>query len=86
MLTIYGTINDLVKFVKQRNYPKCGVLLRSAKTELPLAAYAYDGWFGGVVISRRAARLGAKPSHAYNDSDKAYRILKKSVDGGLYLV
>jgi len=85
MITIHGTMNDLVKYVRDRNFPKSAILLLSAKTGLPLGAYAHDGNSKGNVYSRRDIRSQLKagrvirPSHSYGGSDNAFNVLINSV-------
>jgi len=81
METIYGTMKDLHDYVRNGNFPKFSILLRSLKTGLPLGAYASDGRSGGEIWSRKRVRAGALgPSHLYGSSDAAFRILKSSVE------
>lgn len=57
MKTIYGTVKDLSDYVKSCGLPKYSILLRSIKTDLPLAAWVYDGYSGGAIITRRRPSL-----------------------------
>jgi len=89
MITINGTFLDLIRFIKDRNYPKYAVLLLSPKTDLPMGAYAPDGGAGGKIWSRRSLQAQSKkdltindPSHCYSNNDRAYRILMASVKKG----
>lgn len=81
MKTIYGTMKDLKEFIKEHEYPKYSVLLRSEKTDLPLGAYVYDGGAGGYIFSRREIRkrYHLPPSHRYACSCAAYDILVGSL-------
>lgn len=80
MKTIYGTLGDLKKFIKDRGSPQYAVLLRSAKTELPMAAWVYNGYSSGAIYTRRSLKsLKFEPSHNYANNQLAFNILKNSV-------
>lgn len=80
MKTIYGTLKDLKQYIKDCNYPKYSVLLKSIKTDLPLAAYVYDGYSGGSIHTRRSIRTSkVEPGHNYANNQEAYKLLKVSV-------
>ena len=87
MRTIYGTIKDLKRYVKQSydynerrwEYTSESVLLRSYKTDLPLGAWTPDRSTGGQFYSRRNILDRYSPSHQYGGSMDAYNILLFSV-------
>jgi len=85
METVYGTMKDLLRYIRRKDdegkwsYTNQAVLLRSLKTNLPLGAFATDGSSGGTIYSRRNVLKLGGPYHRFNNSDKAYNILLTSV-------
>lgn len=81
MKTIYGNLKDLKQYLKSNEkISKCPILLRSIKTELPLAAYVPNGCSGGWIYTRRTIKKTKhQPSHNFNNSIEAYKILFSSV-------
>jgi hypothetical protein len=79
MKTIYGSVNDLKEFIRKKENPIYPVLLRSSKTDLPLAAWVYNGRKGGCIYTRRSFKKQIPPSHSYAGNDSAYIALKLSI-------
>lgn len=75
MKTVYGTMADLRREIKDQGNRTMPTLLRSSKTDLPLGAYAPNGRGGGWFYSRRSVDRALAPSHSYAGSDRAYEIL-----------